>query len=219
MSCPAVYCIKQRKAHGKLVIAFWSKTFPYDFQQNLAEMVDSSANWLQNSKKACKLLLRHHDPLVSCNLLRSFLILWKQLEILKAEWGRLKLRTEDVNTVPLYKVLWAIWVSYLGCKNIPEWLKRWKMRKVSAFSIHFPPVPLFHFPFPFFVFYFYLPLFLLIINLVLSLFSKGLRTTFCFFVSVWLFFPLSQCLFRLFADDIFQVHSSQSCDPPLFQAS
>uniref|UniRef100_A0A8B9DJT6 Coiled-coil domain-containing protein 162 n=1 Tax=Anser cygnoides TaxID=8845 RepID=A0A8B9DJT6_ANSCY len=43
------------------------------------------------------------DPVLSCNLLRSFLILWKQLEMLKAEWGRLKLRTEDINTVPLYK--------------------------------------------------------------------------------------------------------------------
>ncbi|XP_050749918.1 coiled-coil domain-containing protein 162-like [Gymnogyps californianus] len=72
-------------------------------KQNLAEMVDSSANWLQNSKKTCKLLLRHHDPIISHNFLRSFLILWKQLEILKAEWGRLKLRTEDINTVPLYK--------------------------------------------------------------------------------------------------------------------
>ncbi|NXN38666.1 CC162 protein, partial [Rhinoptilus africanus] len=72
-------------------------------QQNLAEMVDSSANWLQNSKKTSKLLLRHHDPVISRNLLRSFLILWKQLEILKAEWGRLKLRTEDINTVPLYR--------------------------------------------------------------------------------------------------------------------
>ncbi|KAM6365997.1 uncharacterized protein FN964_002404 [Alca torda] len=72
-------------------------------KQNLAEMVDSSANWLQNSKKTCKLLLRHHDPFISHNVLRSFLILWKQLEILKAEWGRLKLRTEDINTVPLYK--------------------------------------------------------------------------------------------------------------------
>uniref|UniRef100_A0A8C8BHK6 Coiled-coil domain-containing protein 162 n=1 Tax=Otus sunia TaxID=257818 RepID=A0A8C8BHK6_9STRI len=56
-----------------------------------------------NSKKTCKLLLRHHDPVISLNLLRSFLILWKQLEILKAEWGRLKLRTEDINTVTLYK--------------------------------------------------------------------------------------------------------------------
>ncbi|XP_063186981.1 coiled-coil domain-containing protein 162-like [Chroicocephalus ridibundus] len=72
-------------------------------QRNLAEMVDSSANWLQNSKKMCKLLLRHHDPVISHNLLRSFLIPCKQLEILKAEWGHLKLRTEDINTVPLYK--------------------------------------------------------------------------------------------------------------------
>ncbi|NXL33540.1 CC162 protein, partial [Glaucidium brasilianum] len=72
-------------------------------QQSLAETVDSSANWLQNSKKTCKLLLRHHDPVISLNLLRSFLILWKQLEMLKAEWGRLKLRTEDINTVTLYK--------------------------------------------------------------------------------------------------------------------
>ncbi|NXC73890.1 CC162 protein, partial [Anhinga anhinga] len=72
-------------------------------KQNLAEMVDSSPKWLQNSKKTCKVLLRHHDPVLSYNLLRSFLILWKQLEILKAEWGRLKLKTEDINTVPLYK--------------------------------------------------------------------------------------------------------------------
>lgn len=115
----------------------------------------------------------------------------------------------------LQRILWAIWVNYLGCKNIPEWLKSWKMRKVSSFSIHFPPVPLFHLPLSFF-FNFYVSLFLLIINLVLSLFSKGLRPTFCFFVSVQLFFPLFQCLFRLFADDVFQVHSSQSCDPPLY---
>nr|XP_025975730.1 LOW QUALITY PROTEIN: coiled-coil domain-containing protein 162-like [Dromaius novaehollandiae] len=75
----------------------------YNMQENLAEMMDSSANWLQSRKKTRKVLLRHHDPVTSCNLLRSFLILWKQLEILKAEWGGLKLRTEDINTVPLYK--------------------------------------------------------------------------------------------------------------------
>uniref|UniRef100_U3IXZ0 Coiled-coil domain containing 162 n=1 Tax=Anas platyrhynchos platyrhynchos TaxID=8840 RepID=U3IXZ0_ANAPP len=71
-----------------------------DCQPSLAK---SNTNWLQSSKKMCKLLLRHQDPVLSCNLLRSFLILWKQLEMLKAEWGRLKLRTEDINTVPLYK--------------------------------------------------------------------------------------------------------------------
>ncbi|NXX75937.1 CC162 protein, partial [Urocolius indicus] len=72
-------------------------------KQDLAETDDSSAKWLQNSKKMCKLLLSHRDPITSLNLLRSFLILWKRLETLKAEWGRLKLRTEDINTVPLYK--------------------------------------------------------------------------------------------------------------------
>lgn len=177
-------------------------------------MVDSSANWLQNSKNTCKLLLRHHGPVISCNLLRSFLILEATRNI-KGRMGSAE--AEDWGyqySSSLQRVLWAIWVSYLGCKNSPEWRKRWKMRKVSAFSIYFPPVPLFHLPF--FFFYFCLPLFLFLINLVLSLFSKGLRATFCFFVSVRLFFPLFQRLFRLFADDVFQVHSSQSCDPPLY---
>ncbi|POI29020.1 hypothetical protein CIB84_007230, partial [Bambusicola thoracicus] len=72
-------------------------------QQNSAEMTDPSANGLQSRKKTCKLLPRHDDPVTSCNLLKSFLVLWKQLEILKAEWGRLKLGTEDIDTVPLYK--------------------------------------------------------------------------------------------------------------------
>lgn len=66
-------------------------------------MTDPSANRLQSRKKTCKHLPRHHDPVTSYNLLKSFLVLWKQLEILKAEWGRLKLGTEDINTVPLYK--------------------------------------------------------------------------------------------------------------------
>lgn len=95
--------IKQSRTWKTCHKTFRSKIFLYDFSQNLAEMIDTSTNWLQSSKKMCKLLLRHQDPVLSCNLLRSFLILWKQLEMLKAEWGRLKLRTEDINTVPLYK--------------------------------------------------------------------------------------------------------------------
>uniref|UniRef100_A0A8C8S497 Coiled-coil domain-containing protein 162 n=1 Tax=Pelusios castaneus TaxID=367368 RepID=A0A8C8S497_9SAUR len=56
-----------------------------------------------NSRKTCRALRRLHDPVTSYTLLRSFLITWKQLEVLKAEWGRLKLKVEDINTVPLYK--------------------------------------------------------------------------------------------------------------------
>uniref|UniRef100_A0A674HYJ5 Coiled-coil domain containing 162 n=2 Tax=Terrapene triunguis TaxID=2587831 RepID=A0A674HYJ5_9SAUR len=54
-------------------------------------------------EKTCKAPPRLHDPVTSRALLRSFLITWKQLEVLKAEWGRLKLKVEDINTVPLYK--------------------------------------------------------------------------------------------------------------------
>ncbi|XP_060112839.1 coiled-coil domain-containing protein 162-like [Heteronotia binoei] len=36
-------------------------------------------------------------------MLKSYLILWKQLEVTKTEWGRLKLKVDDINTVPLYK--------------------------------------------------------------------------------------------------------------------
>uniref|UniRef100_A0A7N9DEJ6 Coiled-coil domain-containing protein 162 n=1 Tax=Macaca fascicularis TaxID=9541 RepID=A0A7N9DEJ6_MACFA len=40
---------------------------------------------------------------MSLALLRSFLILWKQLEVLKEHWGRLKLQGQDINSVSLHK--------------------------------------------------------------------------------------------------------------------
>uniref|UniRef100_A0A8C0HAC8 Coiled-coil domain-containing protein 162 n=1 Tax=Chelonoidis abingdonii TaxID=106734 RepID=A0A8C0HAC8_CHEAB len=70
---------------------------------NLAEVDESHASWSESSRKTCKAPPRLHDPVTSRALLRSFLITWKQLEVLKAEWGRLKLKVEDINTVPLYK--------------------------------------------------------------------------------------------------------------------
>ncbi|XP_074845223.1 coiled-coil domain-containing protein 162-like [Carettochelys insculpta] len=69
-------------------------------KQNLAEVDESCANGSERSRKTCKALPRLHNPVTSCALLRSFLITWKQLEVLKVEWGRLKLK---VNRIPLYK--------------------------------------------------------------------------------------------------------------------
>ncbi|KAM4694292.1 uncharacterized protein O3C94_004746 [Discoglossus pictus] len=43
------------------------------------------------------------NPIEMCRLLKSFLILWKQLEVFKEKWGKMKLRTEEINTVSLYK--------------------------------------------------------------------------------------------------------------------
>uniref|UniRef100_A0A7M4E030 Coiled-coil domain containing 162 n=1 Tax=Crocodylus porosus TaxID=8502 RepID=A0A7M4E030_CROPO len=65
------------------------------------------------SGKTSKALWRQHDPLTSCTLMKSFLIIWKQLSVLKAEWGRLKLKVEDINTVPLYRQF-----SELYCADI-----------------------------------------------------------------------------------------------------
>lgn len=50
-----------------------------------------------------KALTAPPDTMTSYALQRSYLIRWNQLEMLKAEWGRLKLKVEDINTVPLYK--------------------------------------------------------------------------------------------------------------------
>ncbi|XP_043531253.1 coiled-coil domain-containing protein 162-like [Chiloscyllium plagiosum] len=47
--------------------------------------------------------LKAKDPTSVYMALKSFLILWKQLEVFKEEWGRLKLSVEQINSVSLYK--------------------------------------------------------------------------------------------------------------------
>lgn len=68
-------------------------------------------------------------------------------------------------------------------------------------------------------------LFYLFCNFCLLFSCMLLDKYFCFSLKAWglhsvsiqLFFPLFQYLFSLFADAVFQVHSSQSCDPwPLY---
>ncbi|XP_068087375.1 coiled-coil domain-containing protein 162-like isoform X2 [Hyperolius riggenbachi] len=43
------------------------------------------------------------DPVSEYRQLRSFLILWKQLEVFKEKWGKIKLRVEEINTVQTFK--------------------------------------------------------------------------------------------------------------------
>ncbi|XP_045400102.1 uncharacterized protein LOC123633144 isoform X6 [Lemur catta] len=57
----------------------------------------------RSSPKASKLREGPCDAVKSLALLRSFLILWKQLEVLKEHWGRLRLQGQDINSVSLYK--------------------------------------------------------------------------------------------------------------------
>ncbi|XP_064604712.1 uncharacterized protein LOC135469969 isoform X2 [Liolophura sinensis] len=48
-------------------------------------------------------LSRTHEPLEAYRLLRSFLLLWKRQEVLKADWGRRKLIVERIESPHLYK--------------------------------------------------------------------------------------------------------------------
>ncbi|XP_057593721.1 coiled-coil domain-containing protein 162-like [Hippopotamus amphibius kiboko] len=57
----------------------------------------------QSSPKASKLLGAPCDAVTSLALLRSFLVLWKQLEVLKEHWGQLKLRGQDINSPSFHK--------------------------------------------------------------------------------------------------------------------
>ncbi|XP_070651600.1 uncharacterized protein [Bos indicus] len=57
----------------------------------------------QSSPKASKLLGGPCDAVMSLALLRSFLVLWKQLEVLKEHWGQLKLQVQDINSPSLHK--------------------------------------------------------------------------------------------------------------------
>ncbi|XP_015428202.1 PREDICTED: coiled-coil domain-containing protein 162 [Myotis davidii] len=57
----------------------------------------------QSSPKAPWHLGGPCEAVVSLALLRSFLVLWKQLEVLKEQWGRLRLRGQDITSLSLHK--------------------------------------------------------------------------------------------------------------------
>lgn len=57
----------------------------------------------KTSGKGSKVLLEQPNSMGSYALVKSYLVLWKQLEMLKTEWGRLKFKVDDINTVSIYK--------------------------------------------------------------------------------------------------------------------
>ncbi|OBS78546.1 hypothetical protein A6R68_19055, partial [Neotoma lepida] len=58
---------------------------------------------LESHPKASALLEGPGDAVMSLALLKFFLLLWKQLEVLKEHWGQLKLQGQEINSGPLYK--------------------------------------------------------------------------------------------------------------------
>ncbi|XP_077158407.1 uncharacterized protein LOC143819972 isoform X3 [Paroedura picta] len=102
----------RRIAHGELAGMQFEME---DMLPNNYEVLDDHREWrtpfakqssgrlAEVSGKPSRVLLELPDSMASCAMLKSYLILWKQLEVSKTEWGRLKLKVDDINTVPLYK--------------------------------------------------------------------------------------------------------------------
>uniref|UniRef100_A0A8C6VA46 Uncharacterized protein n=1 Tax=Naja naja TaxID=35670 RepID=A0A8C6VA46_NAJNA len=98
----------QKVAHGELIgmqfameDVLWNSEILTDHQE--VQKPFGKVKQVELSEAKGKALTAPLDTMTSYALQRSYLIQWKQLEILKAEWGRLKLKVEDINTVPLYK--------------------------------------------------------------------------------------------------------------------
>lgn len=58
---------------------------------------------LESHAKASALLEAPCEAAMPLALLKSFLVLWKQLETLKEHWGRLKLQGQEVNSASLHR--------------------------------------------------------------------------------------------------------------------
>ncbi|XP_056422256.1 uncharacterized protein LOC130362185 isoform X2 [Hyla sarda] len=72
------------------------------------------------------------DPISESTLLKSFLILWKQMEVFKEQWGKRKLQVEEINTLSLYRQFCELYrdeIFYPTMKALA-----WQMGKEEEFE-------------------------------------------------------------------------------------
>ena len=58
-----------------------------------------------------KKLSKTTHPIESFKLLKSFLLLWKRLEVFKRVWAKRKLIVEVIDTPTLYKAFWLVFIA------------------------------------------------------------------------------------------------------------
>ncbi|XP_069582750.1 uncharacterized protein [Ranitomeya imitator] len=86
----------------------------------------------QSLKIESKLESEAQDPVSESTLLKSFLILWKQLEYFKEQWGKHKLQVEEIDTVGLYRQFCELYrdeIFYPTMKALA-----WQMGKEEEFE-------------------------------------------------------------------------------------
>ncbi|KAK9411480.1 coiled coil domain-containing protein [Crotalus adamanteus] len=141
----------QKVAHGELIgIQFtmedvlWNSEILTDHQEvqkpfrNVKQVSTSTA---EAKRKA---LTAPPDTMTSYALQRSYLIRWKQLEMLKAEWGRLKLKVEDINTVPLYKQFSELYEAEILRAAMRSIARHWGIEDEFEEYGTIPPCSFFH---------------------------------------------------------------------------
>ncbi|XP_036025159.1 LOW QUALITY PROTEIN: uncharacterized protein LOC118570606 [Onychomys torridus] len=74
-----------------------------NIQPDWSKLSELCLSQSESRPKASALLDRPCDAVMSLALMKSFLILWKQLEVLKEHWGQLRLQGQEINSAPLYK--------------------------------------------------------------------------------------------------------------------
>ncbi|KAG9493346.1 hypothetical protein GDO78_001317 [Eleutherodactylus coqui] len=72
------------------------------------------------------------DPISESTLLKSFLILWKQLECFKEQWGKQKLKVEEINTTCLYKQFCELYRDEIFYPTVKA--LAWQMGKEEEFE-------------------------------------------------------------------------------------
>uniref|UniRef100_H3BDV7 DUF4549 domain-containing protein n=1 Tax=Latimeria chalumnae TaxID=7897 RepID=H3BDV7_LATCH len=100
-----------------------------DQNEDFAEPTEVEQQCIQSRSKmaALKPLSTLQNPTTTYAYLKSFLILWKQLEVFKEAWGRLKLGVEDINTVSLQKQFSSLYraeILYPAMKAIARQLNQ-----------------------------------------------------------------------------------------------
>ncbi|XP_035294296.1 uncharacterized protein Ccdc162p [Cricetulus griseus] len=75
----------------------------YNTQLDWSKRLGLCPSQLESHAKASALLEGPCEAVMPFALLKCFLVLWKQLEVLKEHWGRLKLQGQEINSAPLHK--------------------------------------------------------------------------------------------------------------------
>ncbi|XP_069830917.1 uncharacterized protein [Dendropsophus ebraccatus] len=125
-----VHLLMEDILQGKYKFSSFTVEGNLDTKQLQAELFPVRGK--QSLRGESKLESTSQDPISESTLLKSFLILWKQLEFFKEQWGKQKLQVEEINTLSLYRQFCELYrdeIFYPTMKALA-----WQMGKEEEFE-------------------------------------------------------------------------------------